>query len=169
MTGVDLLRDLSEFFQSFGDMAEGFSERAERVNELLARPTHARSCSSPRPSATPIDEAIYFRRRLREAELPFGGAVVNRMSPWRSRARRVTRPSSRRCSAKKLGRRWPATRGARGLAERDRGERRAAGRELRGEPLILVPQLEDDVHDIGGLLAMNEYLFAAEAVAAPGG
>ena len=31
ITGIDLLQDLSEFFQSFGDMAQGFSERAQRV------------------------------------------------------------------------------------------------------------------------------------------
>ena len=40
ITGIDLLQDLSEFFQSFGDMAQGFSERAQRVNELLGRPRH---------------------------------------------------------------------------------------------------------------------------------
>ncbi len=28
VTGIDLLKDLSDFFQSFGDMAEGFTERA---------------------------------------------------------------------------------------------------------------------------------------------
>ena len=43
-TGIDLLEDLSGFFRSFGDMTDGFRERAERVNELLASRT-ARSCS----------------------------------------------------------------------------------------------------------------------------
>ena len=38
--GIDLLQDLSEFFQSFGDMAQGFSERAQRVNELLGHREH---------------------------------------------------------------------------------------------------------------------------------
>jgi anion-transporting ArsA/GET3 family ATPase len=36
VTGVDLLSDLSEFFGSFGDMADGIRERAERVGELMA-------------------------------------------------------------------------------------------------------------------------------------
>ena len=45
-------------------------------------PTAApRSCSSPRPRRTPIDEAIFFHRRLRDSGLPFAGAVVNRMHP----------------------------------------------------------------------------------------
>ena len=38
-TGIDLLQDLAEFFRSFGDMTDGFRERAGRVNELL-RPAH---------------------------------------------------------------------------------------------------------------------------------
>src|SRR5947209_3748211 len=38
VTGVDVLTDLSEFFTSFGDMATGMRERAERVGELLGAP-----------------------------------------------------------------------------------------------------------------------------------
>src|ERR687894_2505676 len=37
-TGIDLLDDLSEFFRSFGGMAQGFRDRAARVDELLADP-----------------------------------------------------------------------------------------------------------------------------------
>src|SRR5436190_11768455 len=66
VTGVDLLQDLSEFFQSFGDMAEGFEERARRVNELLSdRRTAFFVVTSPERDS--IDEAIFFHRRLREA------------------------------------------------------------------------------------------------------
>src|SRR5690606_15941998 len=31
------------------------------------------------PAGEPISEAVYFHRRLVEAELPFGGVVVNRV------------------------------------------------------------------------------------------
>src|SRR5436190_2197424 len=79
VTGIDLLRDLSEFFASFGDMASGIGERAERVGELLgARETTFLLVTSPQRDA--IDEAVFFRRRLRESRLPFGGAVVNRVN-----------------------------------------------------------------------------------------
>ena len=36
ITGMDLLEDISEFFQAFSGMVGGFQERAKRVNELLA-------------------------------------------------------------------------------------------------------------------------------------
>src|SRR4051794_28862461 len=80
ITGIDLLQDLSEFFQSFGDMAQGFSERAQRVNELLGdRRTTFLLVSAP--ERDPIEEAFYFWRRLKEAKLPFGGIVVNKVHP----------------------------------------------------------------------------------------
>ena len=50
-TGIDLLQDLGEFFRSFGDMTEGFRERAGRVNELLGGSARRRSCWSPRRAA----------------------------------------------------------------------------------------------------------------------
>src|SRR4029450_1909112 len=78
ITGIDLLQDLSEFFQSFGDMARGFSDRAQRVNELLGdkRTTFILVTA---PEREPIEDAIYFWRRLDEAQLPFGGVVVNKV------------------------------------------------------------------------------------------
>jgi hypothetical protein len=52
------------------------------------------------------------------------------------------------------------------LAEHDRTQVARLARELRGEPLITVPLLDDDVYDVDGLAAINEHLFAADAVAA---
>ena len=39
-TGVDLLQDLADFFNAFGGMADGFRERAERVDALIWRQPH---------------------------------------------------------------------------------------------------------------------------------
>ena len=65
-TGIDFLTDLSEFFSSFGEIAGGFRERAERVEALLAdesddvsgrtSPRHGlfrRRCSSITGCSTP--------------------------------------------------------------------------------------------------------------------
>src|SRR3954462_1059438 len=77
VTGIDLLRDLSEFFQSFGDMSEGFRVRAERVHELLASDAATFVLvAAPRKDA--IDDAIFFHDQLERRGMPFGGAVVNR-------------------------------------------------------------------------------------------
>ena len=78
VTGVELLEDLSEFFQAFSGMVGGFRERAKRVSELLAEPETFSSWSAG-PQGEPIDEAVYFHRKLVEANLPFGGVIVNKV------------------------------------------------------------------------------------------
>src|SRR4029450_731886 len=78
VTGLDLLSDLSEFFQAFSGMVEGFRERAKRVSELLADPatTFVVVCG---PQAEPTEEAASSHRKLVEAKLPVGGVIVNKV------------------------------------------------------------------------------------------
>jgi anion-transporting ArsA/GET3 family ATPase len=165
VTGVDLLQDLSEFFASFGGMAEGFRERALRVNELIAdRRTTFLLVSSPRSDA--IDEAIFFHRRLRERELPFGGVVVNRMSTLAVEGEEPDEAELEALLGCELGRKVAGNLADyEAIAERDRENVARLSREIgSGAAPLLVPHLEDDVHDLRGLVEMNEYLFAAEAV-----
>ncbi|HEX6458755.1 MAG TPA: ArsA-related P-loop ATPase [Thermoleophilaceae bacterium] len=169
VTGVDLLQDLSDFFASFGDMAEGFRDRAARTGELLAdRRTTFLLVTSPRRDA--IDEAIFFHRRLRERKLPFGGVVVNRMSTLAVQDEPVDESELETLLGKRLGRKVSSNLADyEAIAVRDSENVARLARDLdEGAPPILVPYLEDDVHDLSGLLEMNEYLFAAEAVPAPG-
>ena len=49
------------------------------------------------------------------------------------------------------------------LARRDARNIERLGAELEGQPLILVPHLDDDVHDVEGLLRVRRFLFAAQA------
>jgi anion-transporting ArsA/GET3 family ATPase len=163
VTGIDLLKDLSEFFQSFGDMAAGIGERAQRVGKLLGqRDTTFLLVTSPQRDA--IDEAIFFHRRLRDQRLPFGGAIVNRMheGPPGSADAGVT-GDLEALLGDKLGRKVARNfEDHRRLAEHDRTNLRRLMRELGREPLIAVPLLDDDVHDIEGLAELDEYLFAGE-------
>ena len=169
VTGIDLLRDLSEFFASFGDMAIGIRERARHVQGLLADPgTTFLLVSSPRRDA--IEEAVFFRRRLREAGMPFGAAIANRVSVAEGLdglGGADVEDDLTALLGDRLGRRV-----ARNfddhlrLAARDAANLERLERELRGEPLVRVPLLDEDVHDVGGLLAVNEHLFAADAVTA---
>jgi anion-transporting ArsA/GET3 family ATPase len=169
VTGVDLLQDLSEFFASFGDMAEGFRERAARTSELLAdRRTTFVMVTSPRRDA--IDEAIFFHRRLRERRLPFGGVVVNRMSTLAVESEEPDVAELEALLGGPLGRKVADNlEEYEAIAARDRENVERLARDLAdGAPPILVPHLEDDVHDLGGLVQMNEYLFAPESVPASG-
>ena len=78
LTGVALLRDLSEFFLAFEGMVDGFHDRAAAVAELLAS-DRATFLVVTAPAAEPIDEAVFFVHALAERGLPFGGVIANRV------------------------------------------------------------------------------------------
>lgn len=158
-TGIDLLEDLSGFFRSFGDMAAGFRDRAVGVNHLL---TDSRTAfvlvTSPRADA--VEEAAFFHRRLLDAGLPFAGAVANRVHPplpGGDASAEVVELVGEPLASKVLAG-WEDQRR---LAERDRVNLDDLRRRLRRRPMIEIPQLDDDVHDLDGLRRMDEYLFGS--------
>jgi anion-transporting ArsA/GET3 family ATPase len=166
ITGVDLLEDLAEFFQAFSGMVGGFRERARRVNELLAAPTSTFLVVCA-PQGEPISEAVYFHRKLVEAELPFGGVIVNKVHYEEDDA--APGEELERTLAEALGDEDLARRAAENfadfhaLAERDRRNVAHLAAEMRTRAVIQVPYLDDDVHDLAGLMEVNRYLFASGA------
>jgi len=165
VTGVDLLEELAEFFQAFAGMVEGFRERARRVNELLAAPqtSFLVVCG---PQGEPISEAVYFHRKLTEARLPFGGVIVNKVHYEGGPA--TTDPTTVETElADALGDPDLARRAAANLADydalaaRDRANVEHLAAELRTKSVIQVPYLDQDVHDLAGLMEVNRYLFAS--------
>jgi len=158
LTGVDLLQDLSEFFQSFGDMASGFRERANRVTDLLADSrTTFLLVTSPRYDA--VDEAVFFHHRLKDAGMPFGAAVVNRMHELPAKGNGVA-GEVEALLGPGLGRKVASNlEDYRRLAERDQLSLEALRKRLGRKPMIEVPDMEQDIHDLEGLTRMGQYLF----------
>jgi anion-transporting ArsA/GET3 family ATPase len=152
VTGVELLEDLATFFRSLGGLLAGFRERAAGVQALLADPQTAFVIVAS-PEHEPVEEAIFFGARLREARLAFGGLIVNR----------VHEPVTGEVPA---GLAEPlAAKVAQAAAELDALAARdvAAVARLRdalgaGDP-VLIPHLPGDVHDVDGLIAVHGHLF----------
>ncbi len=158
-TGVDLLEDLSGFFRSFGEMAGGFRERAEVVNHLLADSRTAFVLvTSPHTDA--IEEAAFFQRRLLDAGLPFTGVVANRVHPQLADGKDVSAEVEQLLGEPLAGKVLQTWEDERRLAARDRGNLDRLKKRLGRRPLIEIPHLEEDVHDLRGLGLMDEYLFA---------
>jgi anion-transporting ArsA/GET3 family ATPase len=156
VTGIDLMRDLSDFFQSFGDMSEGFRMRAEHVNELLGSDAATFVLvASPRRDA--IDDAIFFHDQLLQREMPFGGVVVNRFHDARGGAEIDLKAALGADLAAKLEANY---RDYQVLTDRDRANLSRLTGRLSGEPVIVVPELDGDVHDLSGLAAMVAHLYA---------
>ena len=134
------------------------------------------------PEQDPIDEAIYFWRRLREAKLPFGGVIVNKVHvDYLEATDAEGLPPSDSAEfdelvARDLEQSLNGTRDAatlankisenfgryRSLAERDRRNIARLTGKLAARRVIEVPFLDQDVHDLAGLAAVNRYLFADE-------
>ena len=148
-------------------MVDGFQARAKRVNSLLAdrRTCFLVVCG---PQGEPIDEAVYFHRKLVEAKLPFGGVIVNKVHypAERLRGDAAELPAA---LTERLGDEDLAQRVAdnfadyQALAERDARNIEHLAAELRTKGVIRVPYLDEDVHDLAGLAEINRYLFATGA------
>jgi anion-transporting ArsA/GET3 family ATPase len=163
-TGVELLRDLADFFNAFGGMAEGFRDRAKRVEALLREDaTTFLLVTSPRAAA--IADAGHFHGKLAESGMPFGALIVNR----------VREPVAADADDPKLAAELTAALGERlarkvlhdlddrnRLAERDADNVERMRTALEDGELVAVPELSGDVHDLGGLAAVAAELFAAD-------
>ena len=167
VTGVDLLADLSVFFRSLGGLIDGFKERAVQVDLLLADPQTTFLLVTS-PESEPVEEALYFAEKLAAAELPFGGAIVNRMHHDAvvdvdvAAVAAELEPDLGPRLASRVAENY---RDYHVLVERDRRgiERFAAGLGVDADELITVPHLDDDVHDLDGLVEIWRYLFASTA------
>lgn len=80
VVGLDLLRDMVEFFQAFGPLFDGFKERAREVETLLRAESTLFALVSG-PGEEKIPDTLFFARRLQEAGHHLGPVIVNRMHP----------------------------------------------------------------------------------------
>jgi anion-transporting ArsA/GET3 family ATPase len=80
VVGLDLLRDMAEFFAAFAPLFTGFRERAVEVQRLLRDPETLFLLVAG-PGEERNADTLFFARRLREAGYRLGPIVVNRVHP----------------------------------------------------------------------------------------
>ncbi len=161
LTGVDLLEDVSVLFRAMSGLIDGFRERAAAVKALLGDPATTFVIVAS-PEREPVAEAIFFRQKLREARMPFGALIVNRVAvlgdgedadPIAIRAH--LRDSLGAALAGKVA---DASADVQLLAARH-AEAVARLSEALDEPdPIVVPRLDGEVQDVDGLLALYRHL-----------
>jgi anion-transporting ArsA/GET3 family ATPase len=168
--GVTLLSDLTEFLLAFDGMYDGFKDRAVAVRALLADRRSVFVLVTT-PERAPIEEAVFFWRKLVEAELPFGGVIVNKVHPDHLHEERyrdvhtLRRAATVQLAAAGLepelaGRVADTFLSYQALAVRDRLNVDLLSRRLGREPVLEVPFLDGDVHDLAGLERLDRHLFA---------
>ncbi len=153
MVGLDLLRDMGEFFQAFEPLYDGFRERAREVEELLRSP-RTRFLLVAGPGEEHVADTLFFARRLTEAGYRLAGVVVNRVHP------RV--PDTGGGAATAPGRELLAWLGDRDHAGLARLRELLAG----GRPVVDLPLLHDEPTDLAALEGIGVELRQRLATAA---
>jgi len=141
MVGLELLRDMAEFFQAFAPLFDGFRERALQVQELLRSP-QTRFVLVSGPGSGRVADTLFFARRLTEAGYHLGPIVVNRVHPELPPVR-DTASAGRRLLA------WLGQRDHEGVAEL---------RDLVGgsHPVVEIPLMPDEPTDLKSLTALGK-------------
>jgi anion-transporting ArsA/GET3 family ATPase len=184
-TGVGVLSQISEFFSGMGELFDGFEARVERVTRLLRSPETAFVLVAG-PDEQVLGQAEYLQARMDEKGMPLKGVVMNRVHrlPGGDAASEhdpASLPAALATVA--AAAEMPADVARSDLVDNLRALRegwraRARGDALRIElfcgslpeavPVVVVPNLSRDVHELNGLRSLHEYLFS-DAVGAPEG
>jgi anion-transporting ArsA/GET3 family ATPase len=160
--GGQMLADASAFVQAFDTLFGGFQERADKTYQLLRAPgTSFVVVAAPEPDA--LREASYFVERLSAEKMPLAGLVLNRTHPVhatlsgaRAREGAEALEASRSDELAAAVLRLHADR-----VETAERERRVLGRFTRAHPsvpIIDVPAMATDVHDLDGLREIGRRL-----------
>ncbi|HEV2856378.1 MAG TPA: ArsA-related P-loop ATPase [Thermoanaerobaculia bacterium] len=150
VVGMDLLRDMAEFFQAFGSLYEGFRQRALEVEELL-RSRQTLFVLVTGPGEERIPDTLFFARHLEEAGYNLGPIVVNRVHPRFvvEGAPPASHDPCRPTGWELLS--WAGERDRRGLVE-------LAKLLSREQPLVDVPLQPDEPTDLPSLEALGRLL-----------
>ena len=181
VVGLQFVHDLSEFFQAFEGMYDGFRDRAKKVNELLREKVTAFVVVAA-PLTIPLREAEFFLEKLRELEMPVAALVLNRVQesvlpPDAQASVHAVVRGGAAARARALDAAKGAVSGRNGLLAKavesllreehlalaDRARIEALVRQ-RAQGLIVreIPRFGGDVHDLSGLRRMNEHLFGGD-------
>jgi anion-transporting ArsA/GET3 family ATPase len=181
ITGIGFLEDISEFLMAFEHMSEGFRERAEEVRHLMLGP-EASFILIAGPARESALQAEQFLDRLEATGVPLAGVLINRVHRWPGGGvpREFATDDELKAAVlsalvsafeRSEGPEFPARVAARAaveaarryaeLARRDEGVSAALKRrtESRGRYWGTIPELADDIHDLGGVARVANLIF----------
>jgi len=160
VVGAEVIDDAITFFTAFSGMEEGFKDRANIVFELLASERTAFVLvASPRRDT--VEEADFFARRLGEAGISVRALIVNRMHPhFGEGLAEATRERARTLEGTDLGGLYANLADFRLVASREEEHLAGLAERVAPAPVLRVPFLQSDVHDLDGLSEVGAHLFA---------
>ena len=168
ITGGGFLEAMAEFIGELNELFGGFKERASRVEAAL-RGDEVAFVLVTSASPPSIQEVLYFAERLTEAHMPRGAFVVNRFHLPPARAAEGVTEADAQAAITSRGLELEDDAASRIVQAHADAVKLAAldARHLRvldgasGEtPIVRVPELETDVHDLRLLARLGEVLMS---------
>jgi anion-transporting ArsA/GET3 family ATPase len=163
IVGSEVLEDALRFFTAFEGMEAGFKERAAKVQALLADPgTAYLLVASPRQDT--VAEAAWFAERLRSSHLPVEALVVNRVHPrFGEGGPEGAQARAETLAGTALGGLYENLADFRTMAEGEGAHLVGLSAAVEPAPVLRVPFLADDVHDVDTLEQVAGHLFGRAA------
>jgi anion-transporting ArsA/GET3 family ATPase len=170
LVGSRFLDDVAAFLTDFQEVLGGFLTRAKSVDELLRGPGTAFLLVLV-PAVAAVDEALYFHGRLRDAGVPLGGFIANRVQPAPGLTDADRLGAALRASPtftdlppaaveEASARLAPLARSFGALAEGERREIDRLAARAPGTAITRVPLLDHDVDNLAELRVVGEALLA---------
>jgi anion-transporting ArsA/GET3 family ATPase len=158
VVGAEVIEDAVAFFQAFEGMEQGFRERADAVFHLLsADDTAFVLVASPRRDT--IDEARFFAAKLGEADIAVRALIVNRMHPsFGDGLAEATAERARTLEGTELGGLYRNLAEFQLVASREEEHLAGLAAAVAPAPVVRVPFLPTDVHDLDGLSEVARHL-----------
>ncbi|GAA3024112.1 ArsA family ATPase [Kitasatospora sp. NPDC058063] len=171
--GAQLLTDVQTFVSAMDSMFGGFRERADRTYQLLKAPGTAFLVVAA-PERDALREAAYFVDRLAADRMPLAGLVLNRVHDTGAPQLTAERALAAAEALEENGSEHASPAAellAAGLLRLHAERMQIMGRERRTRdrfvsvypdvPIVEVPALPGDVHDLDGLRAIGDRLNGA--------
>ncbi len=158
VVGAEVIDDAVAFFQAFEGMEEGFRARADAVLHLLsADDTAFVLVASPRRDT--IEEARYFASKLAEADIAVRALIVNRMHPrFDDGLAEATAERARTLAGTDLGGLYRNLADFQLVASREEDHLAGLTEAVAPAPVVRVPFLSTDVHDLAGLAGLAQHM-----------
>ncbi len=159
VVGAEVFEDAITFFQAFDGMEAGFKERADVVLELLTSPATSYVLVAS-PKRDTVAEARFFAEKLAEAQIPIAALIVNRMHPhFTDELPEALRERARTFEGTDLGGLYRNLADFALVAHREEEHLAGLAEMVAPAPVIRVPFLKTDVHDLTGLAIVGDHLF----------
>ena len=166
VAGSDVVGDAIAFFEAFEGMEEGFRVRAEAVHKLLHHSETAFAVIAT-PSVATLQEASYFASKLKDAHMSMDAMIVNRVSPVfdgetmegrEAQSHQHNKRSSSPPSGAAFRNLVENLQQLSLLADQERRLLAQVESEITPIPVVPIPMLPSDIHDLDGLGVIANHL-----------